>query len=330
MRSWDPSLVCVSAATECVESSTTGPCFEPPQFAGVGGAHTTLFATCSLLLEWPEVGDIFCGPEATFNVYRGVGGVQPLPENRVASGVSGGQWLDQDGLEPDTDYAYLVRAVDAATGLEDLNTTVVLARPTGPMGFGTFVDDAGDTVPASLAAEAPWSAVAGQGLGGSLGWTTGSYGDNLCVALTSPELALGAAPELRFWSRWAIETGWDKGEVQVSLDGGASWQRLALAYPGSSTRTGDACGLPQGQYFTGSGSSWTEFVADLSAFAGQSVRLRWLLSTDGSVNGLGWQVDDITLSDAAVPGPCTPGGESTIFADGFESGATTAWSATQP
>ncbi|MCL4838928.1 MAG: hypothetical protein KJ058_13290, partial [Thermoanaerobaculia bacterium] len=60
--------------------------------------------------------------------------------------------------------------------------------------------------------------------------------------------------------------------------------------------------------------------ADLSAYAGQSVQLRWRIGTDGSVSRPGWDVD------AVVVQACT---FDNIFSDGFEGGSTLNWSATQ-
>jgi hypothetical protein len=54
------------------------------------------------------------------------------------------------------------------------------------------------------------------------------------------------------------------------------------------------------------------------------------LSTDGSVNGDGWWVDDLSITNVMVPGACQGGASGAIFADGFESGTTTAWSFVAP
>jgi len=92
-------------------------------------------------------------------------------------------------------------------------------------------------------------------------------------------------------------------------NGGASWTRLTLSptYPSSSSYTDDACGLPTGTYFTGTNLTWAQYTAALSTFAGQTVQIRWLLSTDTSQSGEGWYVDDISVTQVEVPGDCTTG-----------------------
>lgn len=96
-----------------------------------------------------------------------------------------------------------------------------------------------------------------------------------------------------------------------------------MAYPGESTRANDACDLGTGMYFTGSQSTYAPFSADLSAWTGQTIRLRWLFSSDGYVEEDGWWIDNLSITDVAIPGTCS--GAEVIFVDDFESGDTSAW-----
>ena len=73
-----------------------------------------------------------------------------------------------------------------------------------------------------------------------------------------------------------------------------------MLYPGASTNTSDACGLPTGDYFTGQpGLSYASYTADLSAYNNETILLRFALSTDTSVNGSGWWIDDISITNVA-------------------------------
>ena len=122
---------------------------------------------------------------------------------------------------------------------------------------------------------------------------------------------------LSFWSRAAFEPSWDKGEVQISTDGGSSWSRVEVGYLGTSTHTADDCDLGTGQFFTGlGGSGWNEYTADLLSQADQTAMLRWELSTDSSINETGWWVDDIQVfvagacESAAAGPPSAPDGSA--------------------
>jgi len=144
------------------------------------------------------------------------------------------------------------------------------------------------------------------------------------VTLVTPPLDLtaGEQPRLSFWTAWDIERGWDGGVIEISQDGGSHWTRLTPVGgdPGTITDGGTRCGIAEGSgAFTGEGQfAFTPREVDLSAYAGQQVKLRWLYRTDQGVTGEGWFVDDIALSHAQVPGTCANVADL-IFSDGFES-----------
>jgi hypothetical protein len=54
------------------------------------------------------------------------------------------------------------------------------------------------------------------------------------------------------------------------------------------------------------------------------VVIRWTLGTDSSVTDRGWYLDDLEITAWGA------GIEPLLFADGFESGGTGAWSAVTP
>jgi hypothetical protein len=225
----------------------------------------------------------------------------------------------------------VVRAVDSVNGAEEANTIEASNVPTGPFAIGTWVDDAGDTGDATLSTETPWTVAASGGNLGPKVYLTGTYGNNVCSSITTPSMMLGSGSTLTFWSKYQIENSWDKGVVEISADGGSSWQKVPVNYPGNSTNTSDACGLPIGSYFTGTtaGTNWAQYSASLAAWDGLDVQLRWRLSTDGSVTYPGWWVDDISITNVMVPSGCDTG-EPPLFADDFESGTTGAWSLVVP
>ncbi len=321
---------CASPMSACVEAATTGACTEPPGFAGVATVGDGHDPTCTLTVSWSPATP-YCGGGASYSVYRSTTpGFVPGDGNRVAQGLAGTSWVDTGNLASREPVYYVVRATDLGNGVEDANAVEAGGAPTGPYAIGTWSDDGGDTGSAGLEPTAPWSLAATGGHDGPAVYRTGSYGDNLCAGLATPPLRLGSGATLTFWSKHDLESGWDKGVVQLSTDGGGSWARVEVAYPASSSYTSDACGLPAGTYFTGSGLTWAEYSASLAAWADKDVVLRWALSSDGSMNGTGWWVDDVAITQVMVPGECEPGLPGQVFVDGFEGGTTGAWSATTP
>ncbi|MBI5304621.1 MAG: immune inhibitor A [Chloroflexi bacterium] len=117
---------------------------------------------------------------------------------------------------------------------------------------------------------------------------------------------------LRFWTWFDIEKDYDYGYVEVSSDGGKTWDIL----PGKNTVTTNLNGANFGAGLTGKSgvkddalpAQWTQEEMDLSAYAGKRVLLRFEYITDDAYNTPGWAIDDITIPEAA-------------FTDTIESGA---------
>jgi hypothetical protein len=119
---------------------------------------------------------------------------------------------------------------------------------------------------------------------------TGNYNTGLETsgALTGPGVLIppgASTATLSFWGWYQTETNgitWDQRWVQLSVNGGP-WQNFAQL-------SGDIM------------SQWNYYSFSLSAYAGQTVQLRfWFDSIDGVANAYrGWYVDDV-----AVGGPVT-------------------------
>ena len=298
---------CVTEESTCATASTTGSCQEYPAFAGAASAGNGAVPVCTVQVSWEAATPLCAGP-VVYNVYRGTDpSFVPGPSNRIATGVLGLGFADSNGLPPGATAYYVVRAVDSSNGAEDRNTVVRSVTPTGPIASATWSDDAGDTGSAALTAGTPWSIQASGGRTGPKSYKTAAA-NSACGSLTSPPLLLGSGSQLTFWSKWFLDiAGGDKGQVEISTDGGASWARLTLAYPATSAKTGDACGLPTGKYFTGINNSWTQFTASLASYSGMTARLRFRVSTDGAATGETWWVDDIAVTDVQTPSACTAG-----------------------
>ncbi len=152
--------------------------------------------------------------------------------------------------------------------------------------------------------------------------------------LDSPPVVLptGASPlTLQFWNWQLMEdkTGgcWDGGDAEISTDGGSTWNPLPTTvmltdpYDGPTTGLG---GLDGWCADLGAAATvWMRSVADIDAYAGQTVHFRFRLGTDSSVGREGWYIDDVKVQSCVA-------GDPPIFTDGFESGDFTAWSSHTP
>jgi choice-of-anchor B domain-containing protein len=337
----DDTGACVAEASACVEAQTTGACTAPPLFAGISAAVNAGTGECRVDLGWSAATPA-CGGVANYSVYRSdVAGFTPAAGNRIAQGLIDLDYADSSVAGGAPQY-YVVRSSDSSNASEDGNLVRLSVVPTGPATDGTFGSGAepGDPVfeaegvtdplderrPGDLDPDeirhAGWHhSVTRVHAGTQSFWSTAA--NNLCVTLVTPPLTLtaGETSSLSFWTLWDVEQGWDGGVVEISTDDGTSWTRLTPAggYPGTITDGGSLCGIAEGSgAFTGEGHfSWTQKQVDLAAYAGQSVKLRWLYRTDTAQTGEGWYVDDVAITHAQVPGMCMAGGD-VVFADGFD------------
>ncbi len=105
----------------------------------------------------------------------------------------------------------------------------------------------------------------------------GDYANDVSTALVLAQpldLTQAVAAYLTFWHRYDIESGYDYGYVQVSNDG-STWTTLAS--------------------YTGHDNTWQAETLDVSDFAGDSLWIRFLFTSDYSVTYDGWYVDDIQV-----------------------------------
>jgi len=124
------------------------------------------------------------------------------------------------------------------------------------------------------------------------------------VYLVSPNIEVSANADfvVSFDHRYDIEVGWDGAAIQISTDG-VTWEDVsAYTDPGYDAPLNDRTASPLNQTaaYNGQNPSWPGLdVVSLDfgrSFAGQTVQLRFWLSSDWFVTGEGWQIDDIALS----------------------------------
>ncbi|MGA8276574.1 MAG: choice-of-anchor B family protein [Rhodanobacteraceae bacterium] len=326
---------CSAPASACVEANTTGECTAPPQFEGITSAISSGAAICRIDLGWAPATPS-CGDGANYTVYRSTDpAAEPGPDDLLTNGIDADSYADS-GVSFGTDYTYIVRSVDDASGVSDDNSVRLTARAFGPAADGNWFSGAevgdpelaGNATPLETPArtgDSPlhvaWEIVDDVSHSGERSYYSG-YNNSECLALATDPIVLSSDMEsdLGFWTRYGIELGWDAGVVQLSIDGGQNWQMLTPTggYPSMLTHSGNACGLPSGTpVFTGSALDWTEYHIPLSDWAGQTIRLRWLFGTDTAQTDAGWWLDDLTVSHAQVPGQCVDAADA-VFIDGFE------------
>lgn len=115
----------------------------------------------------------------------------------------------------------------------------------------------------------------------------------------SPPVSLLTAtdPRLSFWT-WINTEGsiYDGFNLKVSTDGGTTFTQVMTVSPAYdlTIESEDAWGGDQ------SDLGWQNFTADLSAYIGQQIIVRFAFTSDTAFTDPGVYIDDITISEAAA------------------------------
>jgi MYXO-CTERM domain-containing protein len=146
---------------------------------------------------------------------------------------------------------------------------------------------------------------------GNRAWTGIDFASPSDTSLVSPELEVSTTEKLvmSFSHRYAFEqsqnVNWDGGVIEVSSNGGKTWQDISKV--GDPSYTGEI-GDPQGQAqnvlrnrqgYVGTSQSWPaleKVTIDLgTSLAGKTIQVRFRIGTDDAAGGAGWSVDDISF-----------------------------------
>lgn len=143
----------------------------------------------------------------------------------------------------------------------------------------------------------------------SLSNAHGSSNTNTLLQTSVFDLSSTPDAVLQFWHIAKLEGGFDKGFVEVSTDGGATYSPLpASAYLGHSDDYDTEGYFHEDSYEIWGASNtspdnatwWKRETFDLSAYSSSTMRIRFRLTSDTSVNRAGWFIDDITVKEAYV------------------------------
>ena len=105
-----------------------------------------------------------------------------------------------------------------------------------------------------------------------------TYNNNGDCWLSSPEVDLTGrkTAKLTFWHWYCFESGWDFGYLEITTDGGETWQKL--------------------KEYSGAETQWTYQELNLDEYIGNVVQLKFALKTDDYGTAAGWYIDDLSLT----------------------------------
>ncbi|SRR5579883_490199 len=129
-------------------------------------------------------------------------------------------------------------------------------------------------------------------LGATEWWS--NRGDELDSTLTrSFDLSHVQHATLQYDIWYDVERDFDYGYVEVSTDGGVTWQTLRAGH----TTNSDPNGANYGNGYTGTSGSWLHESIDLSRYAGRQIMVRFEQITDDAFNLSGITLDHIRIPE---------------------------------
>jgi anti-sigma factor RsiW len=165
--------------------------------------------------------------------------------------------------------------------------------------FGATYYHVQPSTPATLAftGDATVPLIAANPHSGGYEWWS-NHGDMIDTRLTRPvDLRAVTTATLGFWAWYETEKDDDYAYVEVSTDGGASWQTLHA----TDTTRDNPNGANLGEGFTGSSGGnplrWVPESVDLTPDAGRQILLRFEYVTDEAVQGDGFVLDDVEIPE---------------------------------
>ena len=308
-RSWGSTGQCNSVVASIDNNSWTitlqhGPppsCFAPTAF------QLDAVSSATATLSWNS------GGATNWQLAYGPQGSAPISGTVVTAAATP---FNLSGLTPSTSYDIYVRDScgpgDVSSWVGPLSLTTTCPAVAAPyienfdanFNEGTGPDNNGSTIDTCWSRNPAVGYHWGGGQGGTGTGNTGPSADHttgngnyvyaeasfttpgLTAELESPEIDLSAlsVPELRFWFHMY---GSSMGTLQLDVFDGSSWTTNVDQISGDQ------------------GDQWFERIVDLSAFAGQTVRLRFVASTGVTPTQLGdIAIDDLSIQEApSCPAP---------------------------
>ncbi len=334
----------ISAYTNCIDVVSQQVCLLPPEFnQNSVKVASNLNDFCQIALTW-DAANSSC-PAANnvkYNIYRSTThNFTPNAGSLLATtGVNAISFNDTTTVSGQP-YYYIIKAEDTTTagtgpnsGNESIEAKEVASTSLATTTVeGTIVDDADNLTLMDL--NSIWSRSADQASNGVLSYRSAlegstSYTANTCARMHSTTFTIPTAPasppSITYQARYNIEANWDGVVVEISTNGGSSWTDLPPVggYPSDFSQTGNppinTCGYPASHgAFNGNTSGAFQLVThDLTAYQGQTVKIRWSLSSDPGSEEEGFYVDELSYNNIEVPQACSLYSSEYIFENGFE------------
>ena len=119
--------------------------------------------------------------------------------------------------------------------------------------------------------------------------------DSRLTTASTYEIA-GDNPVLSFWHRYDTDPNRDGGTVELSTDGGVSWNDLRFNFTQNGYNGVMLNPILTGKLgFVGRSDNYINSIADLSEYSGETVLIRFRFTSNDTEEADGWYVDNVRL-----------------------------------
>jgi hypothetical protein len=132
---------------------------------------------------------------------------------------------------------------------------------------------------------------------GSYLWWSNRGDDSDTMLTRAFDLSEVDRATLEFWTWYDLEEDWDYAYVEISTDGGETWEILTTPSGTDTNPNSNSFGFAYTGRSGGEPSQWIQEQVDLSPYAGQEVLIRFEVITDDAVNRPGFALDDIAIPE---------------------------------
>lgn len=205
-----------------------------------------------------------------------------------------------DRSSPNNQFAYQIPSLPSVTPIFESESIPQIYQGTvqqyGGVDILTFIGESNATL--TFNGDQRIKLIPADAHSGDRFWWSNRDDSTFATLTRKVDLTQTPTATLKYWVWYNLEENWDYAYLLVSTDNGNHWTPV----PATSSRVTDPNGQNHGYGFSGisgtqSEAKWIQETANLNAYAGRQILLRFAMQTNRSVNNFGFAIDDLSIPE---------------------------------